>query len=57
MPDAAGSNSAPHRADTALDTGATCCIGLDSTLIRRLDHRPEQPMTELREYARQRPSG
>ncbi|MEV0282149.1 hypothetical protein AB0I22_38060 [Streptomyces sp. NPDC050610] len=43
--------------DTALDSGAMRCIDLASALIRRLDHRTEQPMTELREYARQRLAG
>ncbi|MEU7046469.1 hypothetical protein AB0A77_36220 [Streptomyces varsoviensis] len=43
--------------DTALDSGATRCIDLASALIRRLDHRPERPMAELREYARERLTG
>ncbi|MER6318844.1 helix-turn-helix transcriptional regulator [Streptomyces sp. NPDC001581] len=40
--------------DTALDSGATRCIDLASALIRRLDNRTEQPMIELRDYARER---
>ncbi|MDX3539972.1 XRE family transcriptional regulator [Streptomyces sp. MB09-01] len=43
--------------DTALDSGATRCIDLASALIRRLDDRTEQPMVELREYARERLAG
>ncbi|MER7728568.1 helix-turn-helix transcriptional regulator [Streptomyces sp. NPDC096323] len=40
--------------DTALASGATRCVDLASALIRRLDDRPEPPMIELREYARER---
>lgn len=43
--------------DTALTSGATRCIDLASALIRRLDDRAEQPMVELREYARDRLAG
>ncbi|MEU8648614.1 hypothetical protein [Streptomyces sp. NPDC048737] len=43
--------------DCALDSGATRCIDLASALIRRLDDRTEQPMIELREYARERLAG
>ncbi|MER8090715.1 XRE family transcriptional regulator [Streptomyces sp. NPDC094048] len=38
--------------DTALNSGAARCVDLVSALIRRLDGRPERPMVELREYAR-----
>jgi transcriptional regulator with XRE-family HTH domain len=40
--------------DTALDSGAARCVDLVSALIHRLDGRAEQPIVELREYARQR---
>ncbi|HZH27338.1 MAG TPA: hypothetical protein VEY95_09155 [Azospirillaceae bacterium] len=40
--------------DTALDSGAARCVDLVSALIHRLDGRAEQPMVELREYARER---
>lgn len=40
--------------DTALDSGAARCVDLVSALIHRLDGRTEQPMAELREYARER---
>ncbi|WP_345593298.1 XRE family transcriptional regulator [Streptomyces marokkonensis] len=40
--------------DTALDSGAARCVDLVFALIRRLDNRTEQPMVELREYARER---
>ncbi|MET7520489.1 hypothetical protein ABZS88_45650 [Streptomyces sp. NPDC005480] len=43
--------------DTALDSGATRCVDLASTLIRRLDNRTEQPRIELREYAPERLAG
>jgi hypothetical protein len=40
--------------DTALDSGAARCIDLVRALIRRTGGRTEQPMIELREYARER---
>ncbi|MFD8201654.1 XRE family transcriptional regulator [Streptomyces sp. NPDC059701] len=40
--------------DTALESGAARCVDLVSSLISRLDDRTEQPMVELREYARER---
>jgi hypothetical protein len=40
--------------DTALDSGAARCVDLVSALIHRLASRAEQPMVELREYARER---
>lgn len=43
--------------DTALDSKAARCVDLASALIRRLGHRTEQPMVELREYARERLAG
>ncbi|MCZ4098960.1 helix-turn-helix transcriptional regulator [Streptomyces sp. SID13666] len=43
--------------DTALDSQASRCVDLASALIRRLDHRTEQPMVELREYAREQLAG
>jgi len=55
-PQSAAAADARAALDTALDRGAARCVDLVSTLIHRLDGRAEQPMGELREYARQRRS-
>ncbi|MEU3298846.1 MULTISPECIES: XRE family transcriptional regulator [unclassified Streptomyces] len=51
---AAAAADARFALDTALDSGAARCVDLVSALIRRLDDRTEQPVIELREYARER---
>ncbi|MEU7730414.1 hypothetical protein AB0B78_35175 [Streptomyces sp. NPDC040724] len=55
--DASAAAAARAALDTALDSGATRCIDHASALIRRMDDRTEQPMVELREYARERLAG
>ncbi|MFA3843308.1 hypothetical protein [Streptomyces aureus] len=39
--------------DTALDSGAARCVDLVSAFINRQTERTEQPIVELREYARE----
>jgi hypothetical protein len=54
---AAAATDARTALDAALGSGAARCVDLVSALIRRLDNRTEQPIVELREYARERLAG
>ncbi|GGU43077.1 hypothetical protein GCM10010289_74900 [Streptomyces violascens] len=51
---ATAADNARAALDTALDTGAPRCVDLVATFIGRLDKRPEQPIVDLRDYARHR---
>ncbi|WP_328726998.1 helix-turn-helix transcriptional regulator [Streptomyces sp. NBC_00259] len=51
---AAAAADARFALETALDSGAARCVDLVSALISRMDNRTEQPVIELREYARER---
>jgi hypothetical protein len=50
---AAAAADARAALDAAAQSGAARCLDLAYALINRLDGRPEQPMKELRAYARE----
>ncbi|MEY9873310.1 transcriptional regulator with XRE-family HTH domain [Streptacidiphilus sp. MAP12-33] len=50
----AAADHARQALDMAINTKATRCLDLATTLINRFDKRPEAPAVELRDYARHR---